>query len=68
MISFYQLTRALDKERERIRYTEFDTVFVKGIMQGLRLAASIARTLYEDTKHQKAPNPFGFKRHSRKAA
>lgn len=62
MIPYYKLTRLLNQERVRLTRHELDTEFMRGMVQGLLLALSLAAKLWQETKNRHVGNPSGFKR------
>lgn len=62
MISLLDLSRALQKEWHRLEMDEWQTTdYIKGIIQGLRVANAIAKDLWEEAKGKESPNPSGNK-------
>ena len=62
MIPIAPLIRSLQKEYARIQREELDTDYVKGIVQGLKLAISITNTVWEKTRGHMHNNPMGISR------
>lgn len=59
MISFHLLEREFQKERWRLKTQELDTDFMRGVREGLSLAMSMARFIFETTKKGPCNNPNG---------
>lgn len=60
MVSIDRLCTALNKERVRIQKDlGHSGLYMMGIAQGITIAISIAREVYEQHKHQQAHNPMG---------
>ncbi len=63
MISHQRLCRILEQEREKLATEEgYKTDFVRGLIQGLRLASALAKDLWNKTKNDLHQNPMGSRK------